>query len=136
MSEQNKTHNSELVNELNKLGENLGNLLKSAWESDERRSIEREVTAGLEQMSKKLNEAAEKIRNDSYVNNAKQAAKDAWTTANVPSVLDEMRKGVISTLQRINEDLATRSTPAHEASARKATEAAAETVVDGSSKPE
>jgi ElaB/YqjD/DUF883 family membrane-anchored ribosome-binding protein len=135
MSEQNKTNNSELVNELNKLGENLANLLKSAWDSDERRSVEREISAGLEQMSKKLNDAAEKVRTDAYVSNAKQAAKDAWQTANVPTVLEEMRKGVISTLNRINEDLSSRATPAHEASARKATEAAAETAETGG-KPE
>jgi hypothetical protein len=140
MSEPNKKNTSELLNELDKLGENLVNLLRSAWESDERRSIEREVTAGLEQMGKKFNDAAEKIKTDTYVNSAKQTAKDAWESANVPQVIAEMRKGVIGTLQRINEDLGARGTPAYEASterAAKSAERTAESVVEAAGgKPE
>jgi hypothetical protein len=117
MTSSNKEKASQLVEELNRLGENLGNLLRSAWESDERKSIEREVTVGLEQMSKKLNEAAEKIRTDAYVNSAKQTAKEAYEAARVPQILEEMHKGVIGTLQKINSDLARRAEPAPEASA-------------------
>jgi hypothetical protein len=117
MTTSNKEKASQLVDELNRLGENLGNLLRSAWESDERKSIEREVTVGLEQMSKKLNEAAEKIRTDAYVNSAKQSAKEAYEAARVPQILEEMHKGVVGTLQKINADLAKRTEPAPEASA-------------------
>jgi methyl-accepting chemotaxis protein len=117
MSEQNKQPASDLIEELNKLGENLGNLLRGAWESEERRSVEREITVGLEQMSKKLGEAAEKVKTDAYVNNARQAAKDAYEAARVPQILEEMQRGVVGTIKRINEDLANRAKPAQEASA-------------------
>ncbi len=117
MSEQNKQNASDLVDELNKLGENLGNLLRGAWESEERRSIEREITVGLEQMSKKLNDAADKIKTDAYVKDAKQAAKDAYEAARVPQILEEMQRGVVGTIRRINEELANRAKPAQEASA-------------------
>jgi uncharacterized membrane protein YccC len=117
MSEQNKSNTSELVDQLNKLGENLGNLLRAAWESEERKSVEREVTAGLDQMSAKLSETAEKIRNDAYLNNAKKQAQDAWETARGPQIVSEVQQGVMDTLKRINEELARRTAPAQEATA-------------------
>jgi ElaB/YqjD/DUF883 family membrane-anchored ribosome-binding protein len=124
MSEQNKQ--SEIVNELNKLGENLGNLLRGIWESDERKSLERELTTGLDQLSKKLSETADNIRNDAYVNNVKKEVKDALDTARVPQIFDEIQKGIVETLKKVNDDLSKRPAPAHEATA--------ETV--GESKPE
>jgi ElaB/YqjD/DUF883 family membrane-anchored ribosome-binding protein len=124
MSEQNKQ--SEIVNELNKLGENLGNLLRGIWESDERKSLERELTTGLDQLSKKLSETADNIRNDAYVNNVKKEVKDALDTARVPQIFDEIQNGIVETLKKVNDDLSKRPAPAHEATA--------ETV--GESKPE
>jgi hypothetical protein len=47
MAEQN-TPRSALEQELNKLGENLGNLVRALWESEERKAIERELSANLE----------------------------------------------------------------------------------------
>lgn len=117
MSTENKQPQSDLVNELNKLGENLGNLLRSAWESEERKSVEREISAGLEQMSKKLGDAAEQMKTDSHVHEAKRKVKDAWETARGPQIVTELRQGVLETIKRINDDLAKRTAPAQEATA-------------------
>jgi len=129
---------SELANELNKLGDNLANLLKAAWESEERRSVEREIASGIEQMNKKLADAAEQIRTDARLNEAKRAAKEAWETAHGPQVVNELRLGVLDTLKRINEELIRRAAaaPAHEASAAKAAGPVEATVVEVQDKPE
>jgi ElaB/YqjD/DUF883 family membrane-anchored ribosome-binding protein len=127
MSTENKQPQSELINELNKLGENLGNLLRSAWESEERKSVEREIAAGLEQMSKKINETAEQLKTDANVHTAKRAVKGAWETAHGPQIVTEFRQGVLDTIKRINDELAKRSAPAQEATAE---------TVSGEGKPE
>ena len=132
MSTENKQNSSDLTNELNQLGENLANLLRAAWESEERRSVEREITTGLEQMNKKLADAADQIRHDAALNQAKRSAKEAWETAHGPQVLNELRMGVLDTLKAINADLARRAAPAQEASAPRAEEA----VVESETKPE
>ena len=106
---------TEFVSELNKLGDNLGNLLRSIWESEERRSIEREVATGVEQFAKKVNETVDQLRTDSNVENVKKAAKDAWETARGPKIVDEMQQGVLDTLKKLNEELAKRAQPAQEA---------------------
>ena len=135
MSTENKQPPSELVNELNKLGENLANLVRAAWQSEERRSVEREIAASIEQMNKKLTDATEQIKNDAALNQAKRNMKDAWETAHGPQVVNEVKQGVLDTLKRINEELMRRGTPAQEASAPRA-EAAADAVVEADAKPE
>ena len=122
MSEENKqeTHSSheaksEFVTELNRLGENLGNLLKSMWESEERKSIERELNTGLEQLNKRMNETMEQLRKDTAVENVKKAAKDALETARVPKILNEVQQGMLDSLKKLNEEIAKRAQPAQEA---------------------
>ncbi len=137
MSTENKQPRSELASELNKLGDNLANLLRVAWQSEERHSVEREIAASIEQMNKKLTDAAEQIKNDAALNQAKRNMKDAWETAHGPQVLTEMKQGVLDTLKCINEELMRRGTPAQESSAPRATEPVeATTAVEGETKPE
>jgi len=116
MSDQNNHQTSSLVAELNRLGENLGKVVRSAWESEERRSIEKELSAGLEQFVKRLNEAVESAQTDPTLNKAKTKAKEAWETARGPQIVSEVKTGVVDTLKKINEDLARRAEPtaAHE----------------------
>ena len=120
MANENKQPQSDLISELNKLGENLGNLLHAAWESEERKSVEREIAAGIEQMNKKLSEATEKVKTDAYIGTAKRKVKDAWETARGPEIVSEVRQGILETLRKINEDLSQRTQPAQEATAEAA----------------
>ena len=106
---------SEFVTELNRLGENLGNLLKSMWESEERKSIERELNTGLDQLSKRVNETVEQLRKDTAVENVKKAAKDALETARVPKILNEVQQGMLDSLKKLIEEIAKRAQPAQEA---------------------
>jgi hypothetical protein len=122
MSEENKQEShsqsepkSEFVTELNRLGENLGILLKSMWESEERKSIERELNTGLEQLNKRVNETVEQLRKEAAVENMKKAAKDALETARVPKILNEVQQGMLDSLKKLNEEIAKRAQPAQEA---------------------
>ena len=105
---------SEFVNELNKLGENLGQLMRSVWESEERKSIEREMTHGVEQLAKQLNQTLEQLKTDATVGNAKKTVKEAWETARGPKIVSEVQQGVVDTLKKVNEELTKRTQPAHE----------------------
>ncbi|MBX7212373.1 MAG: hypothetical protein K1X39_00025 [Thermoflexales bacterium] len=124
MTEQKPQTTNSLADELNRLGENLGKVLKNAWASDERRSIEKELNSGLEQLVKRVNEAVESAQADATLNKAKAKAKEAWETARGPQIVGEMRTGIVDTLRKLNEDLAKRTTPP--ATPPPASEAAAE----------
>lgn len=138
MSEQ-TTPQSAIERELNRLGENLGNLCRAMWESEERKSIEREITANLERLNARINELVEKIRADRTAANFKQSLKEAWETAHGPQILNEVQAGIADTLRKLNEELAKRVQPAQEV---RPDEAAARQTADGepvgagSTKPE
>ena len=105
---------SELVNELNRLGENIGGLLRSMWESEERKSLERELTHGLEQFAKQVNQTLEQMHKDATIDNAKTKVKEAWETARGPKIVSEVQQGVIDTLKKVNEELGKRTQAAQE----------------------
>ncbi|BCX02614.1 MAG: hypothetical protein KatS3mg053_0552 [Candidatus Roseilinea sp.] len=113
MSEQN-AQQSSVERELNKLGENLSNLFRAMWESEERKSIERELTANLERLNARVNDAVEKVRADQVATNLKQSVKEAWETAHGPQILNELQAGLTETLRRLNEEIAKRTQPAQE----------------------
>ncbi|MCL5997112.1 MAG: hypothetical protein M1546_13800 [Chloroflexi bacterium] len=102
---------SDIAAEMNRLGENLGKLFKATLESDERKSIEREIRNGLDQLSKQVNSAIDQARHDQSVRKAKDTIKDAWETAHGPQVLNEMRLGLVDSLKKLNDELARRAEP-------------------------
>lgn len=113
MSGQN-TQPTSLERELNKLGENLGNLFRAVWESEERKTIERELTANLEQINKRVQEAVEKVKVDRAATDLKHSVKEIWETAHGPQILNELQAGIADTLHRLNEELSKRTQPAQE----------------------
>lgn len=96
---------SDLAAELNRLGENLGRLLKASWESDERRNVERELKSGLEQFSKQINSAVEQARSDQHLQKARESLKEAWHIAHGPQVVTEMRLGLVDSLKKLNDEI-------------------------------
>lgn len=129
--EQVRARQDELVAEMNRLGENLGKLLKAAWDSDERRSVEREIRTGLDQLNKQVEKAAEQAREtreraDTPLRKAAGNVKGVWETAHGPQVVNEMRLGLVDSLRKINDELARRAMPkpAQEVKAEPAPEAA------------
>ena len=127
-SAQNASGQSDLATELNRLGENLGKLLKATWESDERKTVERELKSGLEQLSKQISTAVEQTQADHHVKKARETLKDAWQTAHGPQVLTEMHMGLVDSLKKLNDEVARRAEPkpAHEVKADEAAEPAPE----------
>ncbi len=99
----------DLANELNRLGENIGKMFKTTWESEERRSVERELRTGLEQFTRQINKAIEQTRVEQSMKKARQTVTDAWETAHGPQVLHEMRMGLVDSLHRFNDELAKRA---------------------------
>ena len=113
MSEQN-TPRSALAQELNKLGENLGNLVRALWESEERKTVERELSTNLERLNKRIGEVVEKVRADEVAAGVRRSVKEAWETAHGPQILNEVQAGLADTLRKLNEEIARRIQPAQE----------------------
>ena len=52
------TPSGDILEELRELGRNLGALLQSAWESEERKKVQQEIETGLKDVSKSLQDLA------------------------------------------------------------------------------
>ena len=105
-----------LVTELSRLGENLGKLVRAAWESEERKTVEKELKSGLDKFNQHINRAVEQTKAEENLTKAKETVQDAWTTAHGPQVLREMQAGLVDSLKRLNDEIAKRAEPkaAHE----------------------
>lgn len=112
MSEQKQQ--SAIETELNKLGENLSNLMKAIWDSEERKSVEREITENLNQLNQKMDETVNKMKADDTADNFKKSVQNAWETAHGPQILSEIGAGLSETLRKLNEELSKRAKPAQE----------------------
>lgn len=111
-----KTSQTDLVAELGRLGENLGKLIKAALESEERKTVEKEVRAGLDKFNQQINRAVEQSKAEEGLRKAHETVQDIWHTAHGPQVVREMQAGLVDSLRRLNDEIAKRSAsaPAHE----------------------
>lgn len=137
MSDENKKPTQdEILVELTKLGENFGKMLHTIWDSEERKSIERELRAGMEQMSKQVNQAVETAKVDETLKKAGTQVKQAIEAAHVQEFMADVRKGLADSLKRLNVEVEKMATakPADEVKPDGHASEAAQTVVEGVAK--
>lgn len=126
----------DIIGELNKLGENLAKALRTMWDSEERKSIERELRAGVEQMSRHVNQAVETAKVDEKLKQAGTQVKQAMDSAHLPEMMADLRKGLAEGLKRLNVEVEkfANPKPADEVSPDGHASEAAQTVVEGTAK--
>lgn len=125
MADTNNKPQDEIVSELSKLGENFGKMFQNLWDSEEVKSIQREMKAGLEQMNRNVNRATENLNRatdhlnktvdankvDEKVKKAGDTVKEAWQTAHGPQIVTEMRQGFVDSLRLLNQQVEKMATP-------------------------
>jgi hypothetical protein len=101
----NKTQNDDIGEQLNELGKNLRETLRTAWESDDRRKLQQEIETGLTNLRDSLNQAAKDFTNSQAGQNLKEDVKDLhdrWQTGEVGS---KVRSEVAEALRTVNKEL-------------------------------
>jgi hypothetical protein len=110
---ENKTPEGDIGDQLNELGKNLRDALRTAWESDERRKLQQDIEVGLASMVSSLNQAATDFSNSQTGQTLKADMKDLnerWKTGEVGS---KVRSEIADALRTVNQELqkATQKTP-------------------------
>ena len=103
--DENKSPNEDIGDQLNELGKNLREALRTAWESDERRKLQLDIEDGLANLRDSLNEAAKEFSNSQTGQNLKEDVKDLherWQTGEVGS---KVRSEVAEALRTVNREL-------------------------------
>jgi len=110
---ENKTPEGDIGEQLNELGKNLRDALRTAWESDERRKLQQDIEVGLANLRDSLNQAATDFSSSQTGQTLKEDVKDLnerWKTGEVGS---KVRTEIADALRTVNQELqkATRKDP-------------------------
>jgi len=110
---ENKSPNDNISEQLNELGKNLREALQSAWESEERRKLQKEIEDGLANLGASLSQAAKDFSNSPTGESLKEDMKDLqerWRTGEVRS---KAHSEIVEALRKVNTELqkATKKNP-------------------------
>jgi heparin binding hemagglutinin HbhA len=108
-----KTPNDNITDQLNELGKNLRAALQTAWESEERRKVQKEIEDGLASLGASLSQAAKDFSNSPAGQSLKDDMKDMqerWQSGEMGS---KVRSEISEALRKVNTELqkATRKPP-------------------------
>ena len=108
-----KTSTDNISDQLNELGKNLREALQSAWESEERRKLQKEIEDGLANLGASLSEAAKDFSSSPTGQSLKEDVKDLqerWRTGEVRS---KAHSEIVEALRKVNTELqkATKKSP-------------------------
>lgn len=104
MSDQKKTGN-QVGDEFIKLGENLRDVITSAWESEERKKVTDEVKTGLNQLVATFSQLADEFSR-SETGQSIQAELDEFNErVKTGDIQNKISEDVVNVLQRVNDEL-------------------------------
>ena len=108
-----KTPSDNISEQLNELGKNLREALQTAWESEERRKLQKEIEDGLANLGASLSQAAKDFSNSSTGQNIKEDVKDMHERWQSGEVGTKVRSEITEALRKVNAELqkATRKPP-------------------------
>jgi len=100
-----KTPSDNISDQLNELGKNLRDAMQSAWESEERRKLQKEIEDGLANLGASLSQAAKDFSNSPTGQNLKEDVKDMqerWRTGEAKS---KAHTDIVEALRKVNNEL-------------------------------
>lgn len=104
----------EVTQEFRRLGDNLKEILRAAWESAERKKLQTEIQAGLVELEASLNKTAQEIRESRTSQRLESELKDFGSRVRMGEVETELRENLLSLLREVNSKLEKSSEPTSE----------------------
>jgi signal recognition particle GTPase len=91
--------------ELTRLGKQVADAINKAWESEDRKKLQAEVTTGLESFGTQVSDAMRKASESEAANQIRDQTEKVVTQVRESDVTAEVRKGLISGLEVLNREL-------------------------------
>jgi hypothetical protein len=95
----------DLENEFRVLGKNLGNFMRSVWESEERKRLQSELEAGLSDFTTSIDQAAKDFKESPAGQRIKEEATDLHERVKSGETTNAMKEDMLSILRKINSEL-------------------------------
>ena len=94
-----------IADELERLGQQLAKTAKAAWESDERKKLQSEITTGVQRFGQEISDAVNKAAESEQAKEFKTRATKMADDVQKTDVIEEVRKGILVGLEAINREL-------------------------------
>lgn len=94
-----------IADELARMGAQLAAAAKTAWESEERRKLQQEITSGAQRFGQELASAVTKATESEQAKELKTKATKVAEDVQKTDVVEEVRKGILVGLEAINREL-------------------------------
>lgn len=104
MSEEPKAVRS-IADELNKLGTQVADAIKAAWESEDRKKLQTEIAEGVQKFGAQVTEALDKASESEAAKDLREKAEKVVEDLRESDVVEEVRKGILTGLDALNREL-------------------------------
>jgi vacuolar-type H+-ATPase subunit E/Vma4 len=97
--------NDNISDQLNELGKNLREALRSAWEREERRKLQKDIEEGLANLGESLSQAAKDFSNSPAGQSLKEDVQDIrerWQSGEMGS---KVQSEIVEALRKVNHEL-------------------------------
>ena len=105
MSEEPKVEGRSITEELGKLGKQMADAIKAAWESDDRKKLQAEIVEGLQKFGDEVTEALDKAGQSETAKELRVKAEQVSADMREKGVVEDVRKGIISGFDVLNKEL-------------------------------
>jgi hypothetical protein len=134
-------HERSVSDELSKLGKQFSDVIRTAWESDDRKKIQDEIIEGLQKFGDEVTEALQKAAESEPGKQVASQAEKVIADVKESNVAEDVRKGLLQGMDALNRELGKLSEklekqPAAASEAKKPPEAEATEEVTRPSEPE
>lgn len=95
----------ELAAEFENLGKNLKDAFRKLWESEGRKSLQKDLEAGLSRIGESIDQVVEELKESPTGQHLKSKAEDFQERLQKGEVGETFRSDVVKVLRKINEEL-------------------------------
>lgn len=96
---------SEILDELREMGKNLRDALQTAWDSEERKKLQKEIEEGLSEVSSGVRQAFSDFTDTPTGQNIKADVADFQQRVHTGEVSTKVRSEILDALRIVNNEL-------------------------------
>ena len=96
---------NEVLDELREMGKNLREALQTAWDSEERKKLQKEIEDGLSEVSSSLSQAVSDFKESGTAQAIKSDVADFQERMRTGEVESKVRTEILDALRTVNNEL-------------------------------
>ena len=105
MSEEEKREGSEILGELEALGQQLASAVRALWQSEESRKFRQDVGEGFAELGKQLDAAIKSAQETDAARQFSEQVKETMDKARETDVVGKLERSLVTGLRELNEQL-------------------------------